>query len=337
MMLVAFVECGDDGTTATLESSSSSTGTTNDDADTVAMPTTVAPADSSSSTGTSVDPTLASTTDSTTSESSTAMSTESSSDDGSTTAIAEASSGSESSSSTDETTTTDPPPPDVPRDDACDVYAQDCPPGSKCMPFANDGAPFWNDTACFPIDRETDAIGESCTVLDNALSGLDSCELGAMCWNVDPFTGVGVCHALCSGSPFAPECADPVMGCAQFDPFVLPVCVPACDPLVQDCALGQTCLPLGDFVCLGDASGGAGVQGDPCEALNVCDPGLVCINGALVPDCATFGCCSAWCDLDDAESDAACAASAGEGAACSPFFPDDPPAGLENLGVCILE
>jgi hypothetical protein len=32
----------------------------------------------------------------------------------------------------------------------CDQWAQDCPPGEKCMPWANDGGSSWNATRCFP-------------------------------------------------------------------------------------------------------------------------------------------------------------------------------------------
>src|SRR5262245_15971404 len=30
----------------------------------------------------------------------------------------------------------------------CDVWAQDCPPGEKCMPWANDGGSSWNSLRC---------------------------------------------------------------------------------------------------------------------------------------------------------------------------------------------
>lgn len=338
MIVVALAACRADLATPVDETSTSTSESTSSSEITALVPTTLVPLDTGSSGDTLVDPSLTPPTTSTTDDPTTETSGSTSNDATSSTSDDTSGSTSESSTgSTTESSTTDPLPPDVPIDPTCDVFAQDCPDGSKCMPWASGGAPFWNDTACFAIDREPDAVGEACTVLDNALSGLDSCELGAICWNVDPFTAMGVCHALCTGNAFNPVCDDPTMGCAVFDPLVLDVCVPACDPLLQDCGQGQTCVPLGDFVCLGDGSGPAGAQGDPCEALNGCDPGLICINGVLVPECETFGCCSAWCDLEDAEANAVCAATAGEGAACLPFFGDDPPQDLENLGVCILE
>src|SRR5690606_38571371 len=34
----------------------------------------------------------------------------------------------------------------------CDVFAQDCPKGEKCMPWANDGGGSWNATTCSPVE-----------------------------------------------------------------------------------------------------------------------------------------------------------------------------------------
>ena len=33
----------------------------------------------------------------------------------------------------------------------CDLFEQDCPPGEKCMPWANDGGGAWNATRCSPV------------------------------------------------------------------------------------------------------------------------------------------------------------------------------------------
>ncbi|MEX1364969.1 MAG: hypothetical protein AB1Z98_17710, partial [Nannocystaceae bacterium] len=37
---------------------------------------------------------------------------------------------------------------DVPPPPQCSLFAQDCPDGEKCMPWANDGGDAWNATIC---------------------------------------------------------------------------------------------------------------------------------------------------------------------------------------------
>ena len=48
----------------------------------------------------------------------------------------------------------------------------------------------------------------------------------------------------------------------------LPICLPTCDPLVQDCVGSNVCVwnpTEGDsFVCILDASGGMAPAGTPC-------------------------------------------------------------------------
>ena len=47
---------------------------------------------------------------------------------------------------------------------ACDLWAQDCPVGEKCMPWANAGGPAWNDARCTPLDSQPGQPGDACTV-----------------------------------------------------------------------------------------------------------------------------------------------------------------------------
>jgi hypothetical protein len=78
----------------------------------------------------------------------------------------------------------------------CDLLAQDCPRGLKCMPWANDGGAALNSTHCTPLAPAPGQPGDPCTV-EGQLSGFDDCALGAVCWDVDPATLQGVCAALC--------------------------------------------------------------------------------------------------------------------------------------------
>jgi len=228
----------------------------------------------------------------------------------------------------------------------CDPFTQDCPPGQKCLPWGNDGGS-WNATRCSPVADDPAAVGEPCHVEGSYYSGIDDCELGAMCWDVDPETNEGVCFAQCVGSLDDVEvliCEDPDHQCVLWSTTWeagLALCHPVCDPLLQDCPADQACYPQEhsggwDWFCGNDASGDAGAYGDLCEYVNVCAPGLVCQEGT-VPGCeGVWGCCTEVCDLSDPLGDAQCSGAA-EGQQCLPWYEDDDtPPGYEDVGVCTL-
>ncbi|HET6583477.1 MAG TPA: ribulose phosphate epimerase [Nannocystaceae bacterium] len=240
--------------------------------------------------------------------------------DSSSTAASEESSSAGESSSTGESSAT------------CDVFAQDCPEGEKCSAWANDGGGVWNDAHCVPIADDPVAPGEPCTVQGNGASGIDDCELGAMCWDVDFETLTGTCVALCTGTIDDPMCDDEATACGISNGGFLDLCLPVCNPLGDDCGAGNGCYPLGgSFQCAPDASGGAGGQGDECMFLNVCDPGLACVTAAVVTGCESMvACCSAFCELSDLD-----ACSDLVDMSCVPWYEEgDAPAGLEDLGIC---
>jgi hypothetical protein len=214
----------------------------------------------------------------------------------------------------------------------CDTFLQDCPPGEKCMPWAYDGGDFWNATRCSPIADNPDAPGEPCTVEGSGTSGIDSCELGAMCWGVDPKTNQGTCVAFCVGSPERPACEDANAMCVMASDGILALCIPNCDPLQQDCPAGAACYPVDDsFICAPDASGEVGAPGDDCEFINVCDPGSFCVDASLVPECTGAGCCTHFCDVTDAMPPCL------PGQGCTPWYEDGmAPPGFENVGACAL-
>lgn len=218
----------------------------------------------------------------------------------------------------------------------CDPFAQDCNPGEKCMPWANDGGSSWNATRCTPIAEDPGQPGDPCTVEGTGVSGLDDCDLGSMCWDVDPETNAGTCVPMCTGDAGNPICEDPDTSCSITNDGALVLCLPVCDPLLQDCAEGQACYPVNDgWSCAPDASGEMGAHGDPCEYLNVCDPGLVCLDASVVPMCeGMLGCCSSVCDVSDPAGDAQCV---GASETCQPWYPEDSaPPGLEDVGACAL-
>ncbi len=219
----------------------------------------------------------------------------------------------------------------------CDVWAQDCPDEEKCMPWANDGGSSWNATRCSPLDPTPAQPGDECAVEGSGVSGIDNCDLGSMCWDVDE-TNMGTCVPFCMGTEANPVCEDPNASCTIANEGVLILCLPNCDPLLQDCQEGNACYPVDDaFVCGPDASGEMGLFNDPCGYINDCDPGLFCANADVVPDCAgSESCCSTFCDLTDPQANANCPGADG-GQECVPWFEEgQAPPGFDNIGACAI-
>ncbi len=224
--------------------------------------------------------------------------------------------------------------PDLPED--CSLFDQDCPPGFKCIPFANDGGGSWNATRCDPVVDNPDQVDETCTLLVPGASGIDTCDVGSMCWDVDAETMEGTCIPFCMGSPEEPSCAEPCEECAITSDGVLTLCFGVCDPLLQNCPMGQACYPVVDsFTCVPDASEpGAGI-GAPCEFINGCPPSTACLPANVVPGCAgSLGCCAPYCPLGGADT---CPGLL-PGSTCTALFeepPIEPGCFAAEPGVCV--
>jgi hypothetical protein len=217
----------------------------------------------------------------------------------------------------------------------CDVFAQDCPEGEKCVPWANDGSEQWNGTRCTPIVDDAGGLGDPCTVTDSAASGIDDCGLELVCWNVDPDTLQGTCVAMCTGDEVNPECREGTE-CLIINDGVLILCLPPCDPLALDaCPEGNACVPSqAGFVCAPSAGPvGSGVPCEPAWLPGECGPGSVCAYLGSVPPCDGDlpGCCTSICDLSQPDP-------CGElGLVCTSWWGDAPvPPGFENVGFCAL-
>lgn len=222
----------------------------------------------------------------------------------------------------------------------CSQIRQDCPPAYKCMPYANDGGSSWNDTRCVPIVEDPSAPAEPCTVVDSGVSGEDDCDGSSMCWDVDPETLQGLCVPFCIGTEDEPTCANPCDRCSIAGDGVLALCFSGCDPLIQDCAPGQACYAIESyFACMPDASPeGTGIA-SPCEYINVCPPGLVCLNAESVPGCeSAVGCCAPFCPATGADP---CPGLL-PGSSCVPWYEEGQGPPLDEClsaepGVCVQE
>jgi hypothetical protein len=152
-----------------------------------------------------------------------------------------------------------------------------------------------------------------------------------MCWGVDE-QNHGKCVALCTGNPRSPVCADG-LACLIANDGALNLCLPACDPLVQDCPEdGQVCVANDDvFLCMPDGSGDMGAVNDPCGFINSCDEGLACLGPQASSACdqGRNGCCQPYCPFPDG-------ACPNPDQTCQQWF--DPemgvPEGSEDIGVC---
>jgi len=217
----------------------------------------------------------------------------------------------------------------------CNYLTQDCPPGQKCNPCADDGGSSWNSDCCVPVVEDPVQIGEPCYA-ESGVSGIDNCDLGLMCWDVDA-KGDGTCVALCKSGNGDIYCEPPGTVCAYYGE-TLGLCLRSCDPLAQDCDPVDVCIPnptgLG-FLCVLDASGDEGQQHDPCMYANACDPGLWCadVTAAVECDLNAQGCCQPFCDLTDPEADAKCG---GVGQVCVTYFDGRPDPEHDNVGYCAV-
>lgn len=184
---------------------------------------------------------------------------------------------------------------------ACDIGAQDCPPGEKCT-FSSLGGTSYDSTRCVPIVDDAVGLEEACTVEGDRYSGEDTCAIRTICWFVDEETAVGRCIPVCGGAgPFS-GCVSDEYVCQQSSGGVLGLCFPNCDPLGSDCSQGEVCAPTASsFLCYPLALP-ATPAGGACEFANVCEPGTFCANPEIVSVCdekVVAGCCIPFCNVDD--------------------------------------
>jgi hypothetical protein len=212
----------------------------------------------------------------------------------------------------------------------CDPRREgDCPSGQKCS--------YVVDEAHGPTNRCVDLLGdklegESCQRIGDS----DDCAGRRICWATAADGSAGICVGFCDLSL---SCKLSVGVCSVSSGGLLPLCLPPCNPLAQDCYDGWGCYPDPNqrWVCDVDRSGELGVHGDPCSCINCCDPGLACLAGATVDaegcggDDGSAGCCGLICAVDQ---DSTCPT---EVERCRPFYaPNQLMMGYENVGTCRL-
>ena len=180
--------------------------------------------------------------------------------------------------------------------DGCSPTLQNCFDGEKCMPWANDGGIYWNATRCSALASDPAQLDEPCTVEGSDVSGVDDCDIGLVCWRVNPKTNEGICAQMCNAVPGEPTCPGDQVCSAPYG-TVFPLCVPPCDPLAPDCSDGDGCHPAGlAYGCLPPRP--AGTLGAACPTRAACEAGLVCIAAENLDACENEAeaCCTTYCD-----------------------------------------
>ena len=213
----------------------------------------------------------------------------------------------------------------------CDHWAQDCEEGEKCTPVATVPGP-WDANVCVPVGDQPP--GSECTLTEGGINGEDTCDNTSMCYDIDPETGFGTCVELCTGAPENALC--PITGetCQILNGGVLPLCLPACEPLVAGSCpegtklrggLGDT---LGGFICFPPAA--EGITGESRECANCCADAHMCTDAASYgPDCAFDLCCTELCSVSE---DAGCL---GSGQVCVALFEATDPL-YADVGSCMI-
>lgn len=140
---------------------------------------------------------------------------------------------------------------------------------------------------------------------------------------------IGTCREFCGGTPDTPECP---MGthCVVDSNGHINMCIPDCDPLLQDCGSGNGCYWTGaKFECV--ITNPDLPTGEPCGFINDCAPGHLCASAETLPSCDAASCCTPFCDLEVGDCEAL------PGTSCVPFFAEgQAPWGYELVGVCTL-
>lgn len=224
----------------------------------------------------------------------------------------------------------------------CLPKVQDCAEGQKCTSQEGNpnSPPGWDTNVCVPDPMNGGVVGDECQIDEgeSVFSGLDNCAKGGICLNFDFNTGTGgTCTEYCKPDGTCPETAGGKAICVEgANEGVLPICLATCDPLIQDCPDGQGCygdVSLDGFICFTPDTGeNTGTDKSPCEFTNACAPGFSCEATDIVSDCdpGSIGCCTPFCSV--MEGDGPCGAMQ----KCLPFYPMDPPPGLEDIGVCAI-
>jgi hypothetical protein len=221
---------------------------------------------------------------------------------------------------------------DMPTQEPCTVFDQNCPEGEKCIPTSSAD---WGIYECVPIYGDK-GVGESCVQYED--QG-DDCDANSHCY-------AGTCIPFCQGEggetyegwcPGEGESCDDFR-CVFFGQVGIPYCVQTCDLYLGGCeGEGLNCHYnsgyVNDFTCMVTTI--EAQLGEPCDWTNDCSAGLYCVPAEYLPSCGDERCCTPYCEMGD---DAGCQAQVPGTGCFGPLIWGEPVAEeCSQVGVCTLE
>lgn len=201
----------------------------------------------------------------------------------------------------------------------CDPVGQTgCQDGQKCTAIVSAGM------VVYTCATASGGLGPGDPCAASPSDGIDGCPAGYACLADEAESGV--CAPLCEGTS---DCTEAL--CMPARETDIPYCADDCSPFAPSCAAPLQCRRNGNrFSCLFLGLSDVGGAGAACSVTddNGCAPGLVCLPGALIPDCTTDNCCSPLCDTSEADP---CISPA----MCLPILDGAAP-GFESIGACFV-
>jgi len=193
-----------------------------------------------------------------------------------------------------------------------------CPPSEKCTAILSGGE------IVYACAADSGGLDPNSSCQPSPADGIDGCPTGYACLRDEG--GNSLCAALCLADA---DCTQ--AQCIPSRELPIPYCADDCSPFEASCPSPLSCRRNGNrFSCQFIGEGDVGPAGSPCAIADDagCAPGLVCLPGALVPDCVTDNCCTPVCDVTEAMP---CSSPA----ICSELLPGAAP-GFEEIGACFV-
>ncbi len=209
--------------------------------------------------------------------------------------------------------------PDLPHDDDCFTWNDECPKGEKCVVLPIMPPDVFSKQKCRPVLDDPGDHGDDCT---GAMpQGEDSCDRGLICYG-------GRCEFLCQGNPDDYTCPAQSF-CVVLDDGAYGFCFDVCNPFESNCRPDEECTFMTDFFsCTVDEDPKDAGLFDSCDFHGDCDEGFVCALAAS-NDCAPGeNCCTPLCDTAAAVD---CPDAQQECVAISP-----PPLFVDHAGFCTI-